>query len=190
LIQQNAQLAAINGQANIVKLPSLHVINNDGAQDELGISMMLQMLDKRYSDWRTILTQAHAQRIAQTSGGDLRDFLRAVRSATLGETLAFPLTESSIQYAINQIEPPREVPQEIINWLALVGESHEASLGGNITAHTLQHYLSSKHLLMYANGKVWYDVHPLLKDWVKKRRTPAASVAASPVLASPSAATA
>jgi hypothetical protein len=166
------------------------VLKRDGSADVEGIAIMLTMLGKRYADWRKVLTQAQVERVAVASGGDLRDFLRILRAVTFYEVTQLPIDDASVDDAITRMSPAKQVPDYVIDWLAKVHETKEACLSSTITAPILQHYLSSKHLLMYANGEVWYDVHPLLKDWVKKRRTPAASVAASPVLASPSAATA
>ena len=113
------------------------------------------------------------------TGGDLRDFLRAICVAITDDIETLPLADSAVDYALTQVSPSKAIPVEHILWLARVEASHEPELTTVVDGNLLQRYLSTKHVLVYLNGEAWYGVHPMLREWVLQRAA-AATAAALP----------
>lgn len=170
LLEQNTQLAGSLGTGNIVNMPSVHVFAKASHEpDEPGVAAVLHLLSERYPRWREVFTEAQMRRIVLMTGGDLRDFLRAVRVALTDDISALPVADAVVDYALEHVGPSRNILAEHVRWLARLDASHEAELGGDIDGLVLQRYLATKHVLAYLNGRDWYAVHPMLRDWVAQR---------------------
>lgn len=170
LLDQNSQLASSLGTGVLVNMPSVHVFERHSSTvDERGIGALVQVIEKRFPRWREVLTEAQLRCIAIDTGGDLRDLMRAIRIALTDDIETLPVDDAAVQYALDQIAPPRTIVNEHVSWMARLDRSHEAELSGAIDGRVLQRYLASKHVLAYLNGQSWYAVHPLLRDWVRER---------------------
>lgn len=170
LLEQNSQLAASMGVGVVVNMPSVHVLKRESTDDDTdGIDAVCKVVEKRFARWAEVLTRPQLERMAKYTGGDLRDFLRAIRIAITADVAALPLPDQEVDYALQQVGPSRNIPAEHLRWMASVQTSHLAELGGDITGRVLQRYLASKHVLAYLNGQNWYAVHPMLRDWVLNR---------------------
>jgi hypothetical protein len=170
LLEQNTQLAASLGTGFLVNMPSVHVLAERSRQPDLaGISAVISLVDRRFPRWQEVFTTAQLQRLAEATGGDLRDFLRAIRVALSDDISALPVPDSTVDYALSHVSPNRNIVAEHVQWLARLETSHEAELGGDIDGKVLQRYLATKHVLAYLNGETWYAVHPMLRDWVLQR---------------------
>jgi hypothetical protein len=187
LLANNPQLPSILGQGVVVNMPSVHVFENRSNQlDRHGVAQMTEMLKLRYADWEKWISPDLLEHLVRDCGGDLRDFLRAVKVVLL-EREAEP--ESSPDDLLNvvrsQISPSKLVPTEHLAWMARLERSHEAEICAQVDNIQFQRYLATKHILAYLNGDTWYAIHPLLRDWVLGR--PEAQLP-SPVLAATAAA--
>ncbi len=177
LLESNAQLLSNLGMGVIVRMPSVHVfLEHSKNLDETSVGRMLDLIDKQFAPWRTVFTEPQMRELVSMSGGDLRDFYRAIRIALTEDTSTLPMPDSAIAYTKNQLRPPKDyLPIEHIVWLKKVESNHETNLSKDkgITASVLQNYLISKHILLYMNGGSWYAVHPLLCDWLAQQTTAA-----------------
>lgn len=170
LIEQNNQLPALLGTGAVSTMPSVHVFKQRSAdEDEEGVAAMVELVRKRFARCLDVFQEPQLRRLALGSGGDLRDFLRSIRIVITDEIESFPVTDEMLDYALAQVCPPKQIPNEHIQWLARLDASHESELSGDIGAAVLQQYLASKHVLVYLNGEAWFSVHPLLRDWVRQR---------------------
>ncbi|AVS98372.1 hypothetical protein C7Y68_05830 [Paracidovorax avenae] len=130
---------------------------------------MKELLTKRFAEWGQFFTDAQIEEIVRKTGGDLRDFLRALRSALLTDRnkSSLRISDAAVQAALNDLSPSLTIPSEHVEWLIRVDNSHQAELGESITASVLDRYLASKHVLAYRNGGTWYALHPLIRDEIK-----------------------
>lgn len=183
LLEQNTHLAAALGAGFVVNMPSVHVVQQRSRiADTKGIAAVLSLVAARFPRWAEVFSRRQMERMAEATGGDLRDFLRAIRVALSDDIDSLPVADGVVEYALTHVSPSRNIPAEHVRWLARLDASHEAELADAIDAKVLQRYLATKHVLAYLNGDSWYAVHPMLRDWVAQR---AAALAAE---ATPSAA--
>ena len=178
LLEQNNQLAAALGTGVVVNMPSVHVYQRNSADpDASGLAAVMKLVALRFPEWNRVFTEVQLKRLALQTGGDLRDFLRAIRVAITDDIETLPLADSAVDYALTQVSPSKAIPAEHVLWLARVEASHEPELTSTVDGKLLQRYLSTKHVLVYLNGDAWYGVHPLLREWVLQRQAAAAAQA-------------
>jgi DNA-binding Lrp family transcriptional regulator len=174
LYVRNAHLPALYGAGVIVNMPSVHVFIkqlNEVKPDPEGLVRMREFMSARFPRWTQVFKQTQIDRLILGSGGDLRDFLRAVAHASLADTDSLPLPDKEIDEALSKIKPPYEsIHASHLIWLQGVEISHEAAASDAVSAVEMFQYLASKHVLTYLNGETWYSVHPLLRDWVLAKR--------------------
>jgi hypothetical protein len=171
LLSQNPQLPSILGQGVVVNMPSVHVFTKcSNTLDPDGVQQMSELVTLRYPGWQNFIAPDLLAELIRDCGGDLRDYLRAIKVVLL-EQEADPDTPraSLLDLVRSQISPPRLVPSDHIGWMARLERSHDPELDGKVDNAVFQRYLATKHILAYLNGDAWYAIHPLLRDWVMAR---------------------
>lgn len=161
-------------------MPSVHIFNKRSTElDDQGVSQMKSLVTLRYAPWQNFIAEDLLEELIRDCGGDLRDFLRAIKVVLLGKE-ADPNTSRAdlLDVVRSQISPPKLVPNTHLAWMARLEASHEAELDDVVDGALFQRYLSTKHVLAYLNGDAWYAVHPLLRQWVFARAQ--AAVPAAP----------
>ena len=190
LLEQDTQMAASLGTGIVVNMPSVHVVQGRSREpDESGLAAMQALVTARFPRWPEVFTPAQLRRFAIQTGGDLRDFLRAMRVALSDDIPSLPVTDTAVDFALEHVSPGRAIPAEHVRWLARLDQSHDAELAGTIDADVLQRYLATKHVLAYLNGSSWYALHPMVRGWVHERaaRLVAEAAAAAPPPSAPAA---
>lgn len=155
--------------------PNLHVRNLQGHPDRSGLARMRKLIDRRYTDWRAVLTPKQLQRLATASGGDLRDFFRLVREAALSLGIArrdeprARLNEDMLDY-VEQSLRNELMPTAIddARWLLSIHQSKSPSLPSAAELPALARFFDSNWIMNYQNGEPWFDIHPLLVPVVEK----------------------
>lgn len=165
-------LAALYSGGKIYMLPSVHVYEcrpSDGcepARSESGLGAMVQIIDRRFAEWREFFTQPQMIRLAANSGGDLRDFFRmlglCITEALYQETL--PLPDSVIDSAESALRNDMPLARDDKVWLSKVRRSHERELESLDKLPDFARLTEGKYILNYRNGDDWFDVHPLLRS--------------------------
>lgn len=181
LLAQNPQLPSILGQGVVVNMPSVHVFQKrSDVLDAEGIKQMTALVALRYPQWQNFIAPDLLADLIRDCGGDLRDYLRAIKVVLL-EQDADPATtrEALMDVVRSQISPPRLVPSAHIAWMARLERSHDPELDDKVDNAVFQRYLATKHILAYLNGDAWYAIHPLLRAWIMAR--PEAQPPATPV---------
>ena len=130
--------------------------------------------------WQDFIEPDLLADLIRDCGGDLRDYLRAIKVVLL-EQEADPATtrETLMDVVRGQISPPRLIPSGHIAWMARLQRSHDPELDDKVDNAVFQRYLATKHILAYLNGDAWYAIHPLLQAWVMARPEATAAVAAN-----------
>jgi len=134
-------------------------------RDEKGIAALVQVAGKRLDKDRIFGNDDLIQEIASFSGGNVRDFIRILRS--LVEQVQpedLPLQKKDIEFTFRRITREYETApsDEEFELLARVYESFAIS---NDRAHF--RLLNNHFILAYDNGATWYDVHPALQRVAK-----------------------
>ena len=182
LLDQNPQLATILGQGVVVNMPSVHVFERRSNQlDADGVKQMTTLVANRFAGWAQFIAPDLLEKLVRDSGGDLRDYLRAIKVVLLErESNPDARQEELLDLVRGQISPPRQVPSAHLAWMAKLERSHEAELDDQVNATVFNGYLQTKHVLAYLNGTTWYAIHPLLRDWVLARPEAQLKFAAAP----------
>jgi len=171
LLSQNPQLPSELGQGTVMNMPSVHVFKKKSTElDADGVKQMTAMIGLRYANWAQFIPQTLLEQLIRDCGGDLRDYLRAIKVVLLEKEAEPDACEEALLSVVrSQISPPKTVPAGDIAWMARLERSHDPELDEKISNRVFQRYLATKHVLAYLNGDAWYSVHPLLRDWIMAR---------------------
>ena len=160
--------------------PNIHVRDQSGAPDAIGLTTMRQVITKRCGYWQDYFSVEQLNELATASGGDLRDFFRLTKECVLSLLIDRPSEGGNVDAATTQ-----KVKQQLLNemlpiaeqdarWLAQIHLSQEAALPSTNDAPTLARFFDNNLVMNYLNGKPWYDIHPLLIDYPVVKRAIAA----------------
>lgn len=137
--------------------------------DPAGLSVLRTVISKRYPDWEKLFDSAAVDKLAMSSGGDLREFFRLIRLClpAVRDDSQLPLSVAAIKptenAARNEMLP---IPEDHLVWLKRIAQTHATCLEKDADLPTLAQFLDNRLVLNYRNGSDWYDVHPLLRDVV------------------------
>lgn len=159
----------------IYALPSVHIYQGRPEPGQRpvpyadGLNKLVSIIDKRYPHWQDFFSREQLLRLAQNSGGDLRDFFRMLRLAvTRAPEASLPLPDMILGDAEDAVRGDMlPIAKDDGAWLARVTDSHRAELESLGELHDFARLQQGKYLLHYRNGEDWYDVHPLLRDEIK-----------------------
>jgi hypothetical protein len=147
--------------------------------DEKGIAAMSQILEKRMDLAALFEHPADLREIVSASGGYPRDLLRMVREVLQRAWIAkAPLPIASdktkefidrvIELGIESAEMP--IADENLDLLIRIGKNR--SIGGHTKDELdrLADLFDNHFILSYRNGKMWFDLHPLVRKSEKMKR--------------------
>ena len=160
------------GGSTIISLTSIKVRGRDGNRFAEGLTFMELIMEKRNAEWRKVFTREQLHRMALSTGGDLRDFLRLAQSciikAATGAKSTLPLQDSVLEDSENHLRRdmlPLAEADKI--WLRRITETKKPGLEEIKNLPQLARFLDTHLVLNYRNGDDWYDVHPLLLSELK-----------------------
>jgi hypothetical protein len=136
------------------------------------LAKLLDIVAKRFPDWRQVFSDGQLTRMAQNSGGDLRDYFRMLRLA-VARVPSFgrlPAGDSLIQDAEDAVRSDMlPIAADDLDWLDGIMTSHSHRLPSLDRLPDFARLQQGKYVLHYRNGEDWYDVHPLLRKEVLER---------------------
>lgn len=154
-------------------LPCVHVQQRDDlTPDAAGLAIMRTLIAKRCPvESSSLFAQAQLDDLAIASGGDLREFFRLIRASLIKASSGgvFPVPDAVIQRTLNHAR--REmlpIAEDDKVWLKKIHTSKTAELTAIEELPTLARFFDCKLVLNYRNGEDWYDVHPLIRDEVRR----------------------
>jgi len=165
-------LGSVYAGGRIYALPSVHIYEccpqpgEEPAPYLQGIAKMRDVVEKRVPQWRDFFTEAQLARLAQHSGGDLRDYLRMMRLAVARvlQSGQLPIPDALITDAENAVRNDMlPIADDDRDWLHRITVSHKPELPSLDSLPDFARLQEGKYLLHYRNGEDWYDVHPLLR---------------------------
>jgi hypothetical protein len=169
-------LGSVYAGGRIYALPSVHIYEccpkpgDEPAPHEEGLARMREVVEKRFPQWRDFFTEPQLKRLAQHSGGDLRDYLRMLRLAVARvlQSGQLPVSDTLITDAEDAVRGDMlPMADDDRAWLRKIMTSHKAELPNLDALPDFARLQEGKYLLHYRNGEDWYDVHPLLRAEVK-----------------------
>jgi energy-coupling factor transporter ATP-binding protein EcfA2 len=172
LIPLAPNLARIAGSGNpIVSWPNIHVRNKDGSCDSSGTQIMQSIIEKRYSDWSYFFSNDQIHRIAQVTGGDIRDYFRIIRecliplSVKTKNKVTDDIIERAKQQLLKELTP---IAIDDAQWLSRTHLKKDLVMDSTSDLPRITRLLDSNLIMNYQNGEPWYDIHPLIVDEIKK----------------------
>jgi hypothetical protein len=171
-------LGSVYAGGRIYALPSVHIYEccpdpgNEPEPYAHGLEKMREIVERRSSDWRDFFAEAQLARLAQHSGGDLRDYLRMLRLsvARVLQSGQLPVPDALITDAEDAVRGDMlPIADDDRDWLRKITASHKPELPSLDALPDFARLQEGKYLLHYRNGEDWYDVHPLLRAEVKSR---------------------
>ncbi len=157
----------------IVSWPNVHVRDRSGVADQHGLGVMREIIQRRYQNWGSVFSEAQLNRLATSSGGDVRDYFRLIRecliSLMLGTERDVPASDSTLDAVESQLRSELlPIAADDGRWLARIQKNKDASLNNTDDLPRLARFLDSNLIMNYLNGEPWYDIHPLLASEVDK----------------------
>lgn len=162
-------LGALYAPGGVHSLPALKLRNRSGDRNQKGYDAMEQIVSAR-GDWKRLLgSQPALDKLISFSGGHLRDLLRLL-AEVLRRATALPVPEAIVDAAIDQLRTEfLPIADNDARWLAEISRSHQTALPSTADLPALTRFFDTHLALCYRNGDEWYDVHPLISDYVASR---------------------
>ncbi len=167
-------------------LPCVRVVSRDGEPDEAGLDA-LEAVVRRRGDWERLLGSREAlDRLLRCSGGYLRDLFRLLQAAMRqARSKTLPLDDRGLEFAIHEVRNGYfPVTRADAIWLAVVDNTnrpnlvvHRAQDREPNNLYNLSRFFDTHMVLCYRNGDEWYDVHPLIRDEVRRQSAESATEA-------------
>jgi hypothetical protein len=158
------------GGAVARRLVSTHIfIDRTRHADAAGLGVMRAVVAARFPLWAQLFAPEAIDKLALSSGGDLREFFRLIRLClpAVREDSDLPLSVGSVKPAENAARNEMlPIPADHLAWLQRITTTHDTCLEKDADLPTLAHFLDNRLVLNCRNGSDWYDVHPLLRDVV------------------------
>ena len=158
------------GGAVARRLVSTHIFKDRSRDaDEDGLKVLRLVIATRYPTWAKLFAPAAIDKLAMSSGGDLREFFRLIRLClpAVRDDAQLPLTVDAVKPAENAARNEMlPIPADHLTWLKRITLSHDTCLDKDADLPILAHFLDNRLVLNYRNGSDWYDVHPLLREVV------------------------
>lgn len=158
------------GGASTQRLVSTHIFKDRCRDaDPDGLAVLRSVIAHRYPGWANIFTPDALDKLAMSSGGDLRELFRLIRLClpAVRDDSQLPLSVAAVKPAENAARNEMlPIPADQLAWLQRVTRTNDTCLEKDADLPTLAHFLDNRLVLNYRNGSDWYDVHPLLRDVV------------------------
>lgn len=161
------------GGGTVCNLPSIHIRNRDGTPDSKGLTVMQNIMKRRYEAWQEIFTSTQLERMALMTGGDLREFFRLAKDcltkvASLHDA-GLPLPDKVLQDAENHLRRDLlPIAAEDAAWLRKIAASKTPELETIKELPRLARFFDTHLVLNYRNAEDWYDIHPLLAKAIEE----------------------
>ena len=169
-------VATILGATAPINWPSIHVRKKTGENDETGINILIRIISKRTKHIDRIFKKEDLHRIAINSGGDLRHMFAIVKDALVInganlDRMEMPIPPDVITQAEDKLRRSMmPITDDDVMKLSYVQQSKQAELADIEELPELARLFDFNLIINYRNGDDWYDIHPLVADYVKQRK--------------------
>lgn len=155
-----------------------------------GVEAMRGVVERRFADWRRVISEGALDRLILASGGDLRQLLRRLLIDALEEAyfqpqrLPLQADDDIIAIVIRRHEREFEnlVVRDEFPLLKTIATSNALSLGSREDLSVVAHLFDVRAVLNYRNGDDWVDLNPLLWPLINGWTPPSAASHVSPAV--------
>ncbi|BBO82558.1 hypothetical protein DSCO28_31240 [Desulfosarcina ovata subsp. sediminis] len=122
---------------------------------------MPAIVERRYPDWQAFFSAEQLNRLAENSGGDLRDFFRMLRLviARAPGQQQLPVPDAFLVDAEDAVRNDMlPIAEDDLKWLGKIMARHKPELPNRDALPDFARLQQSKYVLQYQNGEDWYDV--------------------------------
>ncbi len=172
-------MVATLGAGGYYALTSAHVFADRSEEEDADTidSKLMPLVAKRLGEalQPQLIESALLREVVRATGGDLRDLLRVTReillSALSGGQL-FPVTRESpiFERVCDEFRRPYlPFTRDVALRLQKIRKHNEAELLEKKDWFEVIGDLAQKRILLYLNGTEWYDVHPLLREPLRRQ---------------------
>lgn len=161
---------------HILTLPMIKVVEKNGEEYDSGIKIMQQMVTQRMNI-DLFENETELKKIILKSGGVIRDLFRMLKNLPRTAKNKTKIDNNDVNFSINNLKNTYgnnigdlkigEIQIEAEALLDTLKEVSKTKAILNKNEHLL--LLQNLSILGY-NGKNWYDVHPLLKDYLIEQK--------------------
>lgn len=145
----------------------LNHINGDSNQDDK--RLLKKVIEKRIENL-DLISSATIDKAISYSGGNLRQLIRLIQlSANEADTFgADKIDNKEIKYAIEFLQRGLSSPTMIMQtFLKEILETKTLRTDTNESLQKLGEAINMGLIFAYFNGKIWYEINPLIKDILK-----------------------
>ena len=167
-------------EAQIAILPTVHLWNNDPDRTrfEPGWAAFRSLLERRLEPDGAgrlfgpdpVRAQACIDRLIGACGGHVRDLLRLFQDV-VKRANALPVPDRVLDSVINAARRDLlPIAREDAKVLGQIGALRDTALGqiDERSIERLSNFLDEHRVIYFVNGAAWYDIHPLIRDEVKR----------------------
>jgi hypothetical protein len=179
----SAVLPGVNsGFTHILSLPNFKVMQRPTGvglapeRNKAGIDQMVSIVDHRYSRWQEALSRTVLEHLAWMSGGNVRryfDLIKMCVSKTALSDEALPISaadSSPVRQALSAAAEPLQWLTELDRkWLDCFANSENPASNVKDMLKDLPSIIrlfDHSLVLNYQNGSTWYNVPPLVREYV------------------------
>lgn len=165
-------LGSLYAGGRIYALPSVHVYEccpdpgKAPVPTDAGLNKLVAIVRRRYPAADEFFSEAQLRRVAQSSGGDLRDFFRMLRLAIVSASrTGIPANDAAIESAEDAVRRDMlPLADDDREWLRRIEHEHDTALPSLSKLPDFARLQQGKYVLQYRNGEDWFAVHPLLRE--------------------------
>lgn len=172
-----------NGFGGTYGLPHFKVgkLNSSGQfeRSEDGIDQLIHVIDKRFVDWKDVLSRDTLAELAFQSGGNIRRYIDLIRDLLVrlqSTTFALPMGNEQYKFVEAVLQTARE-PFQFLNeadrnWLRKIAKESKVTLSTQDELPTVLRLFDASLILDYRNGERWYQILPLVKPLLDSAPSP------------------
>jgi hypothetical protein len=167
-------------EAPMTILPTVHLWQNDIGRTHFdpGWTAYHALLDRRLGeDGKARLfgperarADACCDRLIGACGGHVRDLLRLFQEM-VKRAASLPVTDRVLQRVVDSARRDfLPIALDDAQWLAEIAERRDTALAhiDERSIERLSNFLDQHRVIYFVNGAAWYDIHPLIRDEVKR----------------------
>lgn len=182
VIREPKLMATLRTRSQIVQLPVTKFFHRDTARAqgaepiEENVEMLMAVLEKRIPD--ELIEPEMKRKMVLLSGGVLREMVRLGQECCRECMLTLDMEPEGTEVKIDAVILKEAVRNLRIDFARTLGsnlfdllvETYESFSPPDANSEEFLELLHGLYVLEYENDELWYDLHPLIKDLLRRRR--------------------
>ncbi len=167
-LEMRYPMGGLYAPGSLQVLPAVKLREDSGAENRPSFDALERVVRSR-GDWRKLLGERQVlDELIRHSGGHLRALLRLL-TEVIRRAHRLPVPARTIEAAVHQVRNELlPIANDDARWLRRVVETRPRRLESTDSSRVAR-LCDSQMLVCYRNGKEWHDVHPLLREYVKRQ---------------------